>query len=393
MATITARLPRQLDYWSVGVTHFFVDFLNSGRNLIVALLALSLGLTNAQVGLALVIYNVGNALSQPIFGWLADKIGPRWLVIGGLGWMMFFSAVTAVASDWVALIAITVVGLGSGAFHPSGTKVATQAKTSHRTQATAVFFVFGQLGLFAGPVAAGAILGVWDRPGYLIMPAVAVIALFLSWQWVSNEAVDYQRPQKEETGAPPQTIAQNWGALALIGLILLGYSSASQSLAIYIPKLFAELEYNLVYVGWLAGIALIGGVVGGFVGGTLADVYHGRTVIFCALTIAAVPLYFAIPALGLLQMGLLLLAGFFLGMPHSILVIAIQNLLPGRRAFASGLALGFMFFSGSVGSYFVGVLGDYIGLSLALQCMAVLPVVAAVIVLLIPKEKIAPVID
>ena len=114
MATATVRLPRQLDYWSVSITHFFVDFLNSGRNLIVALLALSLGLTNAQVGLTLVVYNVGNALSQPIFGWFADKIGPRWLVLGGIGWMMLFSTITALATDWVALIAITMVGLGSG---------------------------------------------------------------------------------------------------------------------------------------------------------------------------------------------------------------------------------------------------------------------------------------
>ena len=192
MATATVRLPRQLDYWSVSITHFFVDFLNSGRNLIVALLALSLGLTNAQVGLTLVVYNVGNALSQPIFGWFADKIGPRWLVLGGIGWMMLFSTITALATDWVALIAITMVGLGSGAFHPSGTKVATQAKTSHRTQATAVFFVFGQLGLFLGPVAAGALLQSWERPGYLAMPALAVIAFIASWQWVTNDAIDHQ---------------------------------------------------------------------------------------------------------------------------------------------------------------------------------------------------------
>ena len=181
----------------------------------------------------------------------------------------------------------------------------------------------------------------------------------------------------------------NWVPLAQIGLILLGYSTVGQAIAIYTPKLFTELGYDLRYVGWLAGISMAGGILGGLVGGTLADRYHGRTVIFWALALAATPLYFAIPARGISQMALLATAGFFLGMPHSILVIAIQNLLPGRRAFASGLALGFMFFSGSIGSYFVGVLADYTHLEFALQAMAVLPVLAAVVVLFIPKERIA----
>lgn len=87
MATSQAAVYRERPFLAVALTHFFVDVLNNGRNLLVALLAVSLGLTNAQVGLALLIYNVGNALSQPLFGWLADRIGARRLVVGSLGWV------------------------------------------------------------------------------------------------------------------------------------------------------------------------------------------------------------------------------------------------------------------------------------------------------------------
>jgi len=92
---------------------------------------------------------------------------------------------------------------------------------------------------------------------------------------------------------------------------------------------------------------------------------------------AVLPLYWYIPMSGGAQAGLLLIAGFFTGMPHTILVLTVQSLFPGRRAMASGLALGFMFFSGSVGSYFVGLIADDVGLAVALQGTAVLPLIAA----------------
>ena len=101
VATPTSFL-RERSYLAVSITHFFVDVLNSSRTLLIAVLALNLGLSNAQVGLSLLLYNVGNALTQPLFGWLADRVGPRWLVVGGMGWMIIFYAAAAVAGDWVA---------------------------------------------------------------------------------------------------------------------------------------------------------------------------------------------------------------------------------------------------------------------------------------------------
>jgi FSR family fosmidomycin resistance protein-like MFS transporter len=155
------------------LTHFFVDVLNNSRTLLVAIVAVSIGLTNAEVGIALLLYNIGSALLQPVFGWMADRFGPRWLVVGGMGWMIGLYGVAAVAPDWPALVAITLAGLGSGAFHPTGAKVAGEVSTTARNQATAVFFTAGQLGLFVGPVLAGGLLDSYGRIGFLALPFLA----------------------------------------------------------------------------------------------------------------------------------------------------------------------------------------------------------------------------
>jgi MFS family permease len=187
MTTLPTHFLRERDYLSVSLNHFFIDVLNSGRNLIVAMLAIALGLSNAQVGIVLLLYNVGSALMQPLFGWLADRIGARWLVVGGMGWSIFFYGLSAVASDWVALMAVTVAGIGSGAFHPPGTMIASQVSQKYRNRATALFFTSGQLGLFMGPVFTGILLEVYGRPGYLVLPALAFVAFLSAWQWVVDK--------------------------------------------------------------------------------------------------------------------------------------------------------------------------------------------------------------
>jgi FSR family fosmidomycin resistance protein-like MFS transporter len=385
MAVTEASFLRERDYHAVAITHFFTDVLNSGRSLLVAVLAISLGLTNAQVGLALLIYNVGNALSQPLFGLLADRIGPRRIVVGGIGWMIFWFALAAVAGEWIALLAVTVAGLGSGAFHPSGTMVASQSSQARRTQATAIFFMSGQLGLFFGPILTGIVLQLMGRPGFLVLPLIALSAFVSSWRWIDDTlqrkrgALDIQpaasrayRSAKLDAFPRSRDAASLINAISL-SLIITVIGTVSVTTTNFAPKLFTEMGLPTAQVGVLTGLLMLGSAVGGIIGGTLADRVGGRRIIALSMAAAILPIYFYIPVDGIGRYLLLAAAGLFVGMSHSILVLRAQSLFPGRRAMASGLALGFMFFAGSLGSYTVGFVADAIGLATALQWTAVLP--------------------
>ena len=389
MTTIQASFLKERSYQAVAFTHFFVDVLNSSRNLLMALLAINLGLTNAQLGINLLIYNIGSSLSQPLFGWLADRIGVRVLVLGGIGWMILFFVLAATLSEWPALIAVTIAGIGSGAFHPTGTKVASETSKEFTGRATAVFFMSGQLGLFVGPVLAGFLLEGYGRPGYLVLPVLALLAFVGGWQWLTRQRTSTSDLATSPTAVLPpiQVSASLIRAAGLLFLIILSYSSVGIGAMTFAPKLFTELGFEPTYVGWLGGLFMLGSAAGGVVGGALADRYSGRWVIFGGLMAAILPIYFYIPVAGFGRFVLLFLAGFFSGMPHSILILRVQSLLPNRKALASGLALGTMFFSGSVGSYVLGVMADRVGLAVTLQGTAVLPLIAGLLALLLPRRK------
>ena len=67
---------------SVALSHLFVDLLNGTRAILLTYLSVPLGLSNADLGLISTIYVLIGSLSQPLFGYLTDKIGTRWVVLG-----------------------------------------------------------------------------------------------------------------------------------------------------------------------------------------------------------------------------------------------------------------------------------------------------------------------
>jgi FSR family fosmidomycin resistance protein-like MFS transporter len=390
-----ASFLRDKAYVADSLSHFFIDLLNSSRSLLIALLAVSLGLSNAQVGLALLLYNVGSALSQPFFGAGADRYGPRWFIIGGLTWTAALYALATIVGDWFALIAITLAGLGSGAFHPSGTKIASEASLKARTQATAFFFFSGQIGLFAGPILAGLLIEDFGRSGYLLIPMLSLVAIFSGAFWISNnpssEAVSAIKSTAAIAAATAAATAQRsipWRTVIPLLVLILTTSTVGIATINFAPKLFTELGYAPAYVGVTAGLYMLGSAVGGLVGGALADRAGRRLAILIGVLGAITPLYLYIPASDPWRFFLLLIAGFFGGMPHSVLVISAQALLPGRRAFASGLTLGLMFFSGAVGSLILGVVADQAGLAVALQGLIILLIIAAAAAVFLPKRHI-----
>jgi len=70
-------------------------------------------------------------------------------------------------------------------------------------------------------------------------------------------------------------------------------------------------------------------------------------------------------------------AGLFLGAGHTLIVVIAQRLVPGKRATASGLALGFMFASGGLGVFFSGLVADHVGLAAMLEGQGLLVLASA----------------
>ena len=377
---------------AVSFGHMAIDILNASLAMILAVLAGPLSLSNADIALGAMAYTLMGSLTQPFFGMLADRVGGRWLGAVGLLWTAVFYFAATFSQSYIMLISLmTVASLGSGAFHPQGAMNAGAAGKHRASTATSIFFLLGQMGLAFGPM----IVGVLLEEVWMIGPRMMSVATlpFVVWmafslrkplERVEPEAAS-KRPaqQPHAVGGLAANRAQqpNRGRAALVAFAVLVALRASVQQAFYglLPKYFADLGFSPSEFGFMVGVISVALALGTMTGGILGDRYDQPKILLWSL-LASAPFSWLILdiANAWFFFPLAFAAGFFIGVPHSILVVMAQRLLPGRQGLASGAILGFTFAAGAVGMGVAGPFADIFSLSSVLHVVALLPVLAAI---------------
>lgn len=377
-------------FFTVALSHFAVDILNGQRVVLFTYLSDTLGLTNAQLGTFSTIYILSASLIQPLFGYLADKYGPRWVVSGGLAWMGIFFSLGLATPGIGGLVLLAVASIGSGAVHPAGAMQATlygkEKKQGRETTAASLFFLFGQLGFFFGPLTSGFLLENYGPRGLFSITTFAILMAAISSRTLKNSVANPEKSVQEAK----QERKINGGAAALVMFALMAASQswASSNITTFLPKFLSDLGQTPTQYGFMASLYMAGGAVGNVVAGNLADRFSKRWVVGISLALASIPialitfvgwspwLYVVIP-----------LAGAFTGASYAIIIVLAQRLIPSGMALASGLVLGFMFSAGALGVQFSGWFADIQGLPALFYLSAGLVLFAAVMALSLPKTS------
>ncbi|HJZ49423.1 MAG TPA: MFS transporter [Roseiflexaceae bacterium] len=370
-------------FFALASGHFVVDVLNSIVPVLLAVLATSQHLTNAQIGLALTLFTFGGSLSQPLFGWLADRFPgrPSLLAGGGAIWMALWFLGVTVAQSWWLLLACLLIGvLGSGLFHPIGASSAAAAHPARAGSATALFFFCGQVGLALGPLIAGLLFRSSGALGVLPLSLVALLpaGLLLAAPAAPACAIAAQRGQR--------TVAHAAFMATTAFVVLVAVRSSIQAAySAFLPKLFADRGWDPAAYGALAGTFMLAAAIGNVVTGELADRQGMRAATVWPLLLSVpaglVCLWAPTPAAAFVACAL---AGLLIGGQHSVLVVHAQRLLPTRQGFAAGLILGFTFAAGGLGVWIGGLLADQVGLLPVMQAITLLGVPAAFLALTLP---------
>jgi MFS family permease len=368
---------------SVAFSHLIVDVFNSSRPVLLAYL----GLTETEIALISTIYIWASALTQPFFGWLSDRVGPRWLAAGGVLWMTVFFSGAILIPGGGGLLCLIIAALGSSSFHPVGTVQATLQGRNHlagrETTATSFFFTAGQLGHFVGPIITGLILARWGLPALVILPIVSIpIGLALAYQLRANHP--HPRPAQ---GDDKVRLQASLGFIVLLAIVATLQSWSQTNMITFVPKYIKDLGLSAATYGNMAGLFMGGSALGNVIGGYFGDLYIKRKVAAIAFLFAAFPIYL------MSQIGwspwlylLIPLAGACTGAVHSIMVVLAQRIISGGMALASGLILGFIFSSGALGMLITGPLAQQYGFPTVLVMTTGLVLLAAPLAWMLNEE-------
>ncbi len=409
-------VPRTRQFWAVSLSHFALDVIMSSIPVLLTFVSLYvLPLSAVQFGLIVGLMQLMGAVTQPMFGWLTDRVGGRWTGSIGLGWTagMLLMALLAAESGQLLLMAFVIVitALGSGAFHPVGMKYAAESHPPREASNMAWFFLSGQMGLAFGPALVGLLLenavpvgnafgaalgsglaGLLQERGtalpavwisLLSLPGLFLILMYLPGHRAHRAAVAAGKEQtRGNKGRAPLSVGVLLIFLVMVSLRSLG----SPGVVSFIPFLFQQKGWTPAEYGLIASSFWVGsGLAGVFFGG-LADRYDRRLVIAISMLLSA-PTFFLLPLTdGVPAFVLAILAGTLSGASHGLIVVLAQGFLPASKAMASGAALGLIFGTGAVGSAFIGWLAGIIGLGPSFQLVAGAIVISGLMTLLLPAQ-------
>jgi FSR family fosmidomycin resistance protein-like MFS transporter len=391
------KLLRHRTFLSVALSHLAVDTLSSQVGILLTLLAGSLALNNAAIGLFAALYSIAGAVGQPVFGWLADRYGPRWSIAGGVLWMAMLFSLFAVAPGYWPIVCLIVAALGSAAFHAPGAAKAAQIGHLHMAgqvaTAASLFFLFGQGGFALGPAAGGFLVDRFSRSGVLFFTLPAILIGLLAARSLS--------PAREpvEPEARPESASRvmgrpmvDWYHFGLILLISALGRWTELAAATFLPKLLHDRGLSPSVYGLVLAVFMGASALGGVAGGLLGDRWGKLRTVSLASCLSAVPFFLMPIGAGPGLFAIAAAAGLLNGAPFSILVTMAQRALPGRGGLASGLTLGSMFAAGALGASITGAAADRVGLVAALQMNALLVLTALAVTLLAAYRSRPPVL-
>ncbi len=367
--------------------HFTVDMFGGLLPILYPLMAVAFNLNLGDVGLIALCYTAASSLSQPLFGFVADRYGSRYLAPASLVWaaIMFGLVGFSPNTPMLALIA-AMAGLGSGAYHPQGAANASAVTGSiQKNTAMSFYTVGGTSGYALGPILGALVFGLFGRHGSILLAPFGIVSAMLVLR--SFKRLGLGLPEAHEEARLQQRKIQ-WKPLVPILSVSMLRNLVMLSVITFVPIWYRDLGYNAAFYGVLTSLMIAGGGVGSIFGGLLADRFGPRRVLVAglALSVPALIIFVLNPGPGALLLGPIF--GMLGDGPVSITLVMAQRLLPGRVGMASGFVLGLGFVAAGIGAPITGMLADSIGTPNAMMLVSTLMFAAIVAALLIPAEAI-----
>jgi MFS transporter, FSR family, fosmidomycin resistance protein len=369
---------------SLMLGHFTVDSYVGVIPILYPILIGRFHLSLATVGLVSLAYSGMAAISQPPFGWLADRFGTRFTGIALLWTAGSFALIGFVSSFPLLLVLALSSGLGSGAFHPLGAlDVRALLPSLRRSLGMSIYVTAGTVGVASGPLVGILLFSAFgiQGTGWLVLPGLATGG-YLLWRMRGKAKAIASAARRSGAASRVPVFA----LAAVIG-VMMSRSWTVGAFQAFTPTWYEQQGYGPEFYGPLATTLVLSSAAGTIGCGSLADRFGRRAMILATLvlSIPAILLYCLFP--GPWAFGSAVLIGFLAASTAPLMLLMAQQLMASRAGLASGLVMGLGFVTGAIGVPINGAIGDAIGLQRSLLTHVILVIATIGIAWFLPREE------
>ena len=347
----------------------------------------SMSLTLTQAGSLSVFMQIPSLL-QPFIGYLADRVGLRYLVIMAPAVTATGMSLLGVAPSFMVMVLLLMVaGLSSATIHSVAPVMAGRLSGNSLGRGMGFWMVGGEVGRFLGPLAIA---------GYFLLSpdSLSSLPLLMFGGWATSALLFVRlrdvpgRPPVSGEPIPWRQGLRTMGAfmVPLIGIITVR-SFMVAALTTYLPTFLRDEGAAL----WFASVALsvleLAGIVGALLGGSLSDRWGRRRILFVSLVTTPLLMLIFMGVTNWMQFLLLLALGLASLSVTPVLMAMVQENFPENPALANGvyMALSFIIRSGAV--LLLGMASDTYGMRTAYYASIAITLLGVPVVFFLPSRK------
>ncbi len=160
--------------------HFSVDSYSGFLNPILPFIAAKLGITMAIAAVMISVSNLTSSISQPLFGFIADKWKKRFFIFWGILFASIFLSLVGIASNPFLLAIFIIFGsMGVSFFHPQATSFVSFFSTcENASRKMSTYIAMGTIGFAFGPIISA---GVTEHFSLESLPFASIFGVILAF--------------------------------------------------------------------------------------------------------------------------------------------------------------------------------------------------------------------
>lgn len=346
-------------------------------------------LTDASLGLVMMVFSLITNFGQPVFGYFIDRRG--WRNVVGLG-VLVGAVGTCFVGFMPGIVAFTAMlvfsGVGTALFHPQGGGAAAHASGARRALGMSIFGMGGAVGYAMGALASpllhslGLRLGMGPLQGFIFALPVGLV---LAWV-LHSYSRSHQAPRQVVPFHLRQHLLPYWRSLLPVLGVMVLRSMTVVAYASFFQVIIGDRGLSELYQGVTLFFFVFGGAIGGVLGAQASDLYGRRFVTVTSLLLSPPLLLLSLSADYWPAVVLLFLAGLTLRGAESVNIAQTQDMVPHGINMASSIGMGLAWGLAGIVTPIVGMVSDVTGnLPFAVALTSGLPVVAAAVAMLLPS--------
>ena len=366
--------------------HFLTDLYSSLLTPILPAIVAKLSLSLTQTGILAGLPAMTSSLIQPLMGVLGDRMEKRhFIILGPLFAAVFMSAVGLAPTFGILLVFIVLGGFGTASFHPQSVSMAGDVSGSRRGYGVSLFIVGGTAGMAVSPFLMTRYVGWYGLENLIWLSAPTVIAVLLMARIIPIRNTGRKMVRMADI---KESFRPNFFPMVNLTVVGIIRTLSGVGFATFFVLLLKERGYTLQEGGDLLFVYQAGAVIGGFVGGWVSDRIGRARVIWSSILLSTPFLLGALYEENLMLLTVWLFFGGFMNMAsNSVSVAMAQEMVPDNTGTASSFPMGFSWGAAGAALMVFGSIADRIGIVSTMQILALLPLIAVLLALLLPGDQ------